>query len=126
MKKSTVKTAKTAAPAKKAPVKIMKKTAAAPTKRAAAPAVKASSAKLAPTVITATADVGFGNDRGDAPEQLFWSLRRLPRLILHEVPLREHGPSVGGQRREPDGGCWGQGHQQLLPMMGVTGTIRPR
>ena len=70
MKKSTVKTAKTAAPAKKAPVKIVKKTAAAPTKRAAAPAVKASSAKLAPTVITATVDVGFGNTlylRGDGP-----------------------------------------------------------
>ncbi|HEY8932785.1 MAG TPA: CBM20 domain-containing protein [Rariglobus sp.] len=69
MKKSTVKAAKTTAPAKKTPAKIVKKAAAAPTKRAAAPAVKAS-AKLAPTVITATIDVGFGNTlylRGDGP-----------------------------------------------------------
>lgn len=80
MKKSTVKAAKTpAAPAKKAPAKtkIVKKPAAAstkasaatPAKRPAAPAVKAA-AKLAPTVITALIDVGFGNTlylRGSGP-----------------------------------------------------------
>jgi len=65
MKKSTVKKAakSTLAPVKKVIAKIVKKAAAAPTKRAttAAPAVKAGAAKLSPTVITARIDVGFGN-----------------------------------------------------------------
>jgi hypothetical protein len=65
MKKSTVKAAKTpATPAKKTAAKIVKKPAAsaakAPAKKAAAPAVKPT-AKLAPTVITAAIDIGFGN-----------------------------------------------------------------
>jgi len=69
MKKSTVKAAKTTAPAKKAPAKIVKKVAAAPVKRTAAPAVKAA-AKVSPTVITALIDIGFGNTlylRGEGP-----------------------------------------------------------
>ena len=76
MKKSTVKAAKTTATAKKAPAKIVKKVAAAPVKRTAAPvakapavkapaakapAVKAAPAKPSPTVITALVDIGFGN-----------------------------------------------------------------
>lgn len=61
MKKSTVKAAKSPEPAKKVVAKIVKKPAAAPAKRTAAPAVKATPAKAAPTVITALVDVGFGN-----------------------------------------------------------------
>ncbi|MET0262395.1 MAG: hypothetical protein ABW223_05825 [Rariglobus sp.] len=80
-KKSTVKAAKSVTPAKKAPVKIVKKPAAASVKRAAAPAakvpaaktpvaksasakapaVKASTPKARATVVTALVDVGFGN-----------------------------------------------------------------
>jgi hypothetical protein len=85
MKKSTVKAAKTTAPAKKAPAKIVKKPAAAPVKRAStpaakapavkpvvtkAPAIKTSAAKLSPTVISALVNVGFGNQlflRGEGP-----------------------------------------------------------
>lgn len=54
MKKPTVKAAKTLAPAKKAPDKVVKKAAAAPVKRAVTPATKASAVKeptvKAPTV----------------------------------------------------------------------------
>lgn len=81
MKKSTVKAAKAPATtkpatAKKAPAKIVKKTAAAPVKKTAAPAVKASSAKAAPIVITALINVGFGNTlyvRGEGPG-LSWNV----------------------------------------------------
>ena len=86
MKKSSVKTAKTATPAKKAPAKVVKKaapavkrtvkaaTAKASTAKKApaakAPAVKASAAKLPATAITALIDIGFGNTlflRGEGP-----------------------------------------------------------
>ena len=71
MKKTTIKAAKTSAPAKKAPVKTFKKTAATPVKKkAAAPAVKTSPAKPIVTVITAKIDIGFGNLlylRGEGP-----------------------------------------------------------
>ena len=80
MKKSTVKAAKTTATTKKAPAKIVKKTAAASAKKSVAsvtkapaakapaakapaskaPAVKAA-AKPSATVITALVDIGFGN-----------------------------------------------------------------
>lgn len=95
MKKSTVKPAKAAAPAKTTPAKIVKKPAAtsvkasapvakpaaAPAKRATpsaskAPAVKAAPEKKASTVITALIDVGFGNAlylRGEGPS-LSWDV----------------------------------------------------
>lgn len=86
MKKSTVKVAKPVASAKKAPAKIVKKTAVVPAKRVAAPAakapvvkapeVKAPAAKASPTVISALIDVGFGNRlylRGEGPG-LSWSV----------------------------------------------------
>ena len=92
--KSTVKAAKypapakSSAPAKKAPVKIVKKPAAAPVKRpAAAPVAKAPTVKPAPvakpargkqppTVITALINIGFGNAlylRGEGPS-LSWDV----------------------------------------------------
>jgi hypothetical protein len=81
MKKSTPKAVKTATPAKKAPVKVIKKAAPlvkstvkpATVKKAPvakAPAVKASAAKLPATAITALIDIGFGNTlfvRGEGP-----------------------------------------------------------
>jgi len=85
MKKPTVKAAKTTAPVKKAPAKIVKKPAALPAKRVVTPAaktpvaktppvkapeVKAPAAKLSPTVISALVNVGFGNQlflRGEGP-----------------------------------------------------------
>ncbi len=77
MKKTPIKTAKISAPAKKVPVKTVKKTAATPVKKkASAPAVKTSAAKPIMTIITAKIDIGFGNHlylRGEGPG-LSWDM----------------------------------------------------